>query len=115
LLLYIEPQPHKVCCPQCGSREVIRRGQTVRWLRNLPVGGDCTWLIATLPRVECRECRIVRQIRPGLAEERRTYPTFERYVLELSRYLTIRTGRAGRELDIVRTLSGTWPALCQAC
>jgi hypothetical protein len=19
LLLYVEPQPHKVCCPQCGS------------------------------------------------------------------------------------------------
>ncbi len=26
LTLSIEPQPHKVCCPQCGSREVIRRG-----------------------------------------------------------------------------------------
>ncbi|HUE69709.1 MAG TPA: transposase family protein [Pirellulaceae bacterium] len=65
LLLHIEPQPHKVCCPECGSRDVIRRGQTIRGLRNLPVGGDCTWLIATRPRVECRACQIVRQIRTG--------------------------------------------------
>ena len=64
LLLHVEPQPHRVCCPQCESRDRApprsggrRRGQQVRWLRNLPVGPDCTWLIATLPRVECRSCR----------------------------------------------------------
>lgn len=107
LLLHIEPQPHKVCCPQCGSREVIRRGQTVRWLRNLPVGGDCTWLIATLPRVECRSCRIVRQIRPGLAEERRTYTrSFARYVLELLGYMTIKdvAVHLGVSWDIVKDI-----------
>ena len=55
------------------------------------MGGDCTWLIATLPRVECHRCRIVRQIRPGPAEERRTYTrSFARYVLELLRYMTIK-------------------------
>jgi transposase len=107
LLLSIEPQPHKVCCPQCGSREVIRRGQTIRWLRNLPVGGDCTWLIVSLPRVECRECRIVRQIRPGLAEERRTYTrSFARYVLELLRYMTIKdvAVHLGVSWDIVKDI-----------
>lgn len=107
LLLHIEPQPHKVCCPQCGSRDVIRRGQTVRWLRNLPVGGDCTWLIATLPRVECHRCRSVRQIRLGLAEERRTYTrAFARYVLELSRYMTIKdvAVHLGVSWDIVKDI-----------
>lgn len=107
LLLHIEPQPHKVCCPQCGSRKVIRRGQQVRWFRNLPVGGDCTWLIATLPRVECRACRLVRQIRTGLAEERRTYTRpFERYVRELSRYMTIKdvADHLGVSWDIVKDI-----------
>lgn len=107
LLLHIEPQPHKVCCPECGGREVIRRGQQVRWFRNLPVGGDCTWLIATLPRVECRACRIVRQIRSGLADERRTYTrAFERYVLELSRYMTIKdvADHLGVSWDIVKDI-----------
>ena len=107
LLLHIEPQPHKVCCPQCGSREVVRRGLQVRWFRNLPVGGDCTWLIATLPRVECRACGIVRQIRTGLAAERRTYThAFERYVLELSRYMTIKdvADHLGVSWDIVKDI-----------
>ena len=115
LLLHVEPQPHRVCCPQCGSRDVIRRGQQVRWFRNLPVGGDCSWLIATLPRVECRSCQIVRQIPLGLAEERRTYThAFARYVLELSRYMTIKdvADHLGVSWDIVRTSrSGTWPSI----
>jgi transposase len=107
LLLHVEPQPHRVCCPQCGSREVIRRGQQVRWFRNLPVGADCTWLIATLPRVECRSCQVVRQIPLGLAEERRTYThAFARYVLELSQYMTIKdvAEHLGVSWDIVKDI-----------
>jgi transposase len=107
LLVHVEPQPHKVCCPQCGGRDVIRRGQQVRWFRNLPVGGDCTWLLATLPRVECRTCQIVRQIRSGLAEERRTYTrSFARYVLELSQYMTIKdvAEHLGVSWDIVKDI-----------
>ena len=101
LLLHIEPQPHRVCCPECGSREVIRRGEQVRWLRNLPVGGDVSWLVITVPRVECRSCHLVRQIRLGLAEERRTYTrAFARYVLELSKYMTIQ--------DVAEHLAVSW-------
>lgn len=101
LLLHVEPQPHRVCCPQCGSREVIRRGEQVRWFRNVPVASDCTWLIVTLPRVECRACQIVRQIPLGLAEPRRTYTrAFARYVLELSKYMTIK--------DVADHLSVSW-------
>ena len=101
LLLHVEPQPHRVCCPQCHSREVIRRGEQVRWFRNVPVGSDCSWLIATLPRVECRACGIVRQISLGLAESRRTYThAFARYVLELSRYMIIK--------DVARHLGVSW-------
>jgi transposase len=107
LLLHVEPQPHRVCCPQCQSRDVIRRGEQVRWLRNLPVGSDCTWLIARLPRVECRACGIVRQISLGLAESRRSYThAFARYVLELSRYMTIQdvADHLGVSWDIIKDI-----------
>lgn len=101
LRLHIEPQPHQVCCPQCGSREVIRRGEQVRALRNLPVGGIVSWLIIKIPRVECRGCRVVRQIRLSLAEERRSYTrAFARYVLELSQYMTIK--------DVAEHLAVSW-------
>ena len=52
---------------------MIRRGEQDRWIRNLPIGRDCTWIIATLPRVECRACRIVRQVNLGLADTRHKY------------------------------------------
>jgi transposase len=105
--MYVEPQEHRVCCSACKSRQVIRRGQTERWFRNLPVGGEVTWLIATLPRVECRDCGLVRQIDSGLAEPRRTYTrAFERYVLELSRYMTIQdvATHLGISWDIVKDI-----------
>src|SRR5438045_911113 len=72
LLVHLEPQPHRMCCPECGSREVIRRGEKVRWLRHLPIGRECNWLLVTVPRVECRACRLVRQVPLGLADARRT-------------------------------------------
>lgn len=101
VFLHVEPQQHRVCCSACRSRKVIRRGESVRWFRNLPVGSELTWVIATLPRVECRDCGLVRQIDSGLAGPKRTYThAFERYVLELSRYMTIQ--------DIGRHLGVSW-------
>jgi len=51
--------------------------------------------------VECRDCHLVRQIDSGLAGPKRTYThAFERYVLELSRYMTIQ--------DIGRHLGVSW-------
>ena len=101
VFLHVEPQEHRVCCSVCRSRNVIRRGESVRWFRNLPLGSELTWVIATLPRVECRDCGLVRQIDSGLAGPKRTYThAFERYVLELSRYMTIQ--------DIGRHLGVSW-------
>ena len=101
VFLHVEPQEHRVRCSACRSRNVLRRGQSVRWFRNLPVGSELTWVIATLPRVECRDCGLVRQIDSGLAEPKRTYTlAFERYVRELSRYMTIQ--------DIGRHLGVSW-------
>jgi len=101
LRLYIEPQPHKVCCAECGSRECIRRGEQVRLLMNLPVGGIVSFLVVTIPRVECRACGLVRQISLGLAEARRSYTrAFARYVLELSQLMTIK--------DVAEHLGVSW-------
>jgi hypothetical protein len=86
---------------------VIRRGEKTRWFRNLPVGSDCTWVIATLPRVQCRDCGLVRQIDTGLADPKRTYThAFERYVLELSQCTTIKfvAEHLGVSWDIVKDI-----------
>jgi len=86
LFVHAQPQPHRVCCSACDSQEVIRRGESTRTIRNLPIGADCSWVVVTLPRVECQACGVVRQVKCGFAEERCTYTrAFERYVLELCR------------------------------
>ncbi len=30
LYLYVEPQPHRICCSHCKSKNVIRRGSSER-------------------------------------------------------------------------------------
>jgi transposase len=101
LLVHCQPQPHRICCPGCQNREVTLRGAKERWIRHLPIGRNCTWLIVSLPRVECSACGVVQQISIGLSEARRTYShAFERYVVELSRCMTMQ--------DISRHLGVSW-------
>jgi transposase len=101
VLFHIEPADKMVCCSECGSYDVIHRGSKERWFRSVPIGTRLTWLIATLPRVECRDCHVVRQIKLGFAEPRRTVTkAWARYALELSRKMTIK--------DVAEALCVTW-------
>jgi len=79
------------CCSQCGSKEVIGRGGRSRRFRTLPIGGKPVYLRLWVPRVECCDCGAVRQVEVGFADQRVSYTrAFERYALELSRYMTIK-------------------------
>lgn len=87
----IERLAEDVWCSQCGSRDVVRRGKVIRFFRNLPIGRKHTWLSVEVPRVWCPRCDVVRQVPLGFAEPRVQHTkAFERYVLELSRHMTIR-------------------------
>jgi len=78
-------------CAACGSRRVIRRGFQARRFRSLPIGRRAVALALAVPRVGCADCGAVRQVTLDFADERRSYTkAFERYVLELSRHMTIR-------------------------
>jgi len=77
-------------CACCGSDRVIRSGQVERRFRAPPVGSKPVSLVLAIPRVRCRECGIVRQVKVGFADERRSYThAFERYAVELCRRMTI--------------------------
>ena len=90
VLMHLAPQEHRVCCSACSSQNVIRRGSQIRWLRHIPIQSDMTWLIVALPTVECRDCGVTRQIKSGLAQEKRSYTHgLARYVVELCRHMTI--------------------------
>jgi hypothetical protein len=60
-----------------------------------------TTVVLPIPRVECPKCGLVRQVKIAFADPRRSYTkAFERYVLELSRRMTIR--------DVARHLNVGW-------
>lgn len=104
VFFYVEPKDKLICCPVCGSEDVIRRGSTERCFRSVPIGQRSTCVISDLPRVECRACETVRQIKISFAEPRRTYTrSFARYALELTRHMTIK--------DVAEHLCVTWDVI----
>jgi transposase len=77
-------------CSACGSRAVSSRGHAERQFVSLPIGGRRTSVVLPIPRVECRDCGLVRQVKVPFADPRRSYTKpFERYVLELLHSMTI--------------------------
>lgn len=95
-------QERKSCrCAACGSSDVKLRGQIDRELRLVPIGGKPARLALSIPRVECRACHVVRQVELSCADPRRSYTrSFARYVLELSRLMTIK--------DVAKHLNVSW-------
>lgn len=88
-------------CAACGSWRVIRRGSCRRRFRSLPMGSRPVQTVLEVARVGCRDCGVVRQVPVGFADERRSYTkAFERYVLELSKRMSIR--------DVARHLQVSW-------
>ena len=101
LYKHVEPLPHRICCSSCKSKDVIRRGSSTRIFRSLPIGSKLTFVVATLPRVECKSCGLVRQVAIGFADARKSYThSFERYVIQLCRLMTMQ--------DVARLLGMTW-------
>ena len=104
VILHIQQDLDTLRCPVCGMPNPIRRGEVVRTFRALPIGGKPVRLVLPVQRVQCRSCGAVRQVKLGFADERRHYcRAFERYVLELSRRMTI--------LDVARHLQVSWDTI----
>jgi transposase len=86
----IRQDPEDCRCSACGSRRITHRGRAERRFLALPIGTRKTSVVLPIPRVECRACGAVRQVAVPFADPRRSYTrSFERYVLELSRRMTI--------------------------
>jgi len=101
VIFTIRQEPRTLRCEACGSRDVRPRGKVERRFRSLPIGKRPTAVVLAIPRVACRSCGVVRQVEVAFADHRRSYTkAFERYALELSRWMTI--------LDVARHLGVSW-------
>ncbi len=97
----IERRPETYRCVACGSEAVWREGVIVRRFRSVPIGCKRVELEARIPRLACLDCGVTRQAVIGFAAPRRTYTkAFARYVLVLSRHMTIK--------DVARHLGVSW-------
>lgn len=94
----------ELCCSHCGSKDVIRRGQIKRYFRSLPIGSKAVWISLAIQRVYCMTCHVIRQVKVNFAQKRRSYTnSFERYALQLSRYMTIK--------DVANHLHISWDVI----
>ena len=104
IIFAIRQSPFELRCSSCGSREVIRRGKVYRRFRSLPIGWKPVWIVMGIQRVLCLTCGLLRQVKVGFADPRRSYTkAFERYALDLSRHMTI--------LDVARHLGVSWDVI----
>lgn len=107
IIFVIERKPDTYCCSACGSTNVWREGVVVRPFRTVLLGRKRVTLEARIPRLACQDCGAVRQAAIGFAEPRRTYTkSFERYVLELLRHMTIKdvACHLGVSWDVVKEI-----------
>ena len=101
VVVWIEQDPSELSCPMCGSSQVIRKGSQERRFHMVPIGSKQVVLVFPVPRVACLLCGGVRQVSIPFALPRRSYTrAFERYVLDLSRRMTM--------LDVARHVGVGW-------
>jgi transposase len=101
LIFTVQPNARSLTCPVCHGRDILHHGSIYRMWREVSIGSKPVFIQMGIPRIECRECSTIRQVKVGFADQRRTYTRgFERYALELSRHMTI--------IDVARHLNVGW-------
>ncbi len=89
---FVIDQPReRLRCSECGSPAVWIHGRVQRMFHALPIGGQPSFIVFDVPRLCCLRCNTVRQAKIGFADPKKRYTrSFERYALELSRFMTIK-------------------------
>jgi transposase len=101
VIFTVKHKRDRLHCPECGSRDLVLKGCLPRRFRMVPIGPKVIFLDLDVQRIGCRQCDAIRQVELGFADSRVSYTrAFERYVLELSKHMTI--------LDVARHLSVSW-------
>ena len=67
-----QPKEH-CCCPACDSENVIRKGAKTRRFHAPPMGRKHVTIVFDVPRVECHNCGVVRQVDIAFAKPMRRH------------------------------------------
>ena len=102
---------NRVYCSNCRSQHLIKRGGVTRRLRTLPIGRRPVWLRLFVPRVECRQCGCVRQVKLPFSSQKKSYTKrLERLIVELSRLMSMRDVALYLKVgwDLVKDVLSRW-------
>ena len=64
--LHVAVKKELLVCPECASSHVIRKGGRERALQTVPIGFKPVFLLAEVPRCECKSCGAHFEIAPLL-------------------------------------------------
>jgi transposase len=107
VILSVRQPRDRLCCSACGSSRVFSKGRVRREFRAVPIGGRPVRVRLDVPRVRCRDCHRERQVAIPFAGPKKSYTRgFARYVLELSRHMTLQAvaEHLGVSWDLVREI-----------
>lgn len=94
-------------CPVCNGVNVVRRGCYPRDFLAPPIGHKKVVIRWAVPRVECRDCGVVRRVTiPFASDSKRYTKRLEKYILSLLRAATIQdvAAIAGLSWDVVKDI-----------
>lgn len=107
IVLKVHTPEAKLCCPCCGSHNVVRDGYTIRRFVSVPLGCAKTYVEMKIQRVKCSECGVTRQENVDFAKGKRRHTNaFANMVIDLSRFATIQdiAWFLGVSWDMVRNI-----------
>jgi len=107
VILSVTQPRDRLCCSACGSSRVFSKGRVRREFRAVPIGSKPVRVRLDVPRVRCRDCHLERQVAIPFAGPKKSYTNgFARYVLELSRHMTLQAvaEHLGVSWDLVREI-----------
>ena len=95
-------QPKDRCrCPQCKSADIVLKGSKTRRFHAPPMGRKHVTIVLDVPRIQCRECGVIRQVDIAFAKPmRRHIRAFEHYALDLLESMTCQ--------DVAHHLGVSW-------
>ena len=70
----VEPLDKLYVCPECRSRDVIRKGRRIRRVQTLPIGFHSVYLEVAVPRCQCNGCQRIFEIAPPFVRRTRITP-----------------------------------------
>src|SRR5271157_5065916 len=107
----IEQPRERLRCSHCHSENVWSQGGIERSFHTLPIGSKPVQIQFKVPRLLCFDCGLVRQAQLGFADPKKRYTrSLERYVLELSRLMTIQDVAEHLQLscDTIKDIQARW-------